>query len=117
MARCLSHRSETSASAWSIAAVERDCGRTQDARRVWQRRNGFPQPGRDGRGQRLADQIDSLRLCRRLTDPGHRPGRVIGVATEDPPRLAGAQPRTARRLKRRREMADNPRTVSVRIPR
>jgi hypothetical protein len=33
-----------------IAAVERDTGLAKDTLRVWERRYGFPQPGRDANG-------------------------------------------------------------------
>jgi DNA-binding transcriptional regulator YiaG len=36
-----------------IAAVERDTGLSKDTLRVWERRYGFPQPARDGAGERL----------------------------------------------------------------
>ena len=47
--------------------------------RVWERRYGFPNPGRDGFGERLypIDQVDKLRVLRRLMDAGHRPGKLI----------------------------------------
>jgi methylmalonyl-CoA mutase cobalamin-binding subunit len=63
----------------SIAAVERDTGLTKDTLRVWERRYGFPNPGRDGYGERLypIDQVDKLRVLRRLMDAGHRPGKLI----------------------------------------
>ena len=63
----------------SIAAVERDTGLTKDTLRVWERRYGFPNPGRDAFGERLypIDQIDKLRVLRRLMDAGHRPGKLI----------------------------------------
>ena len=63
----------------SIAAVERDTGLTKDTLRVWERRYGFPNPGRDAFGERLypIDQIDKLRVLRRLIDAGHRPGKLI----------------------------------------
>lgn len=69
----------------SIAAVERDTGLSKDALRVWERRYGFPQPTRDEFGERLypADQVEKLRVLKRLLDAGHRPGRIIGLqATE-----------------------------------
>ena len=68
----------------SIAAVERDTGLSKDTLRVWERRYGFPSPGRDGLGERiytLAD-IERLRLIKRLLDAGHRPGRVVGQPLE-----------------------------------
>jgi methylmalonyl-CoA mutase cobalamin-binding subunit len=63
----------------SIAAVERDTGLTKDTLRVWERRYGFPNPGRDAFGERLypIDQVDKLRVLRRLLDAGHRPGKLI----------------------------------------
>jgi MerR family transcriptional regulator, light-induced transcriptional regulator len=61
-----------------IAAVERDTGLSKDTLRVWERRYGFPQPARDANGERVypADQVDKLRLLKRLMDQGHRPGKI-----------------------------------------
>jgi len=62
-----------------IAAVERDVGLSKDVLRVWERRYGFPVPERGPSGERLypADQVDRLRLIKRLMDHGHRPGRLL----------------------------------------
>jgi methanogenic corrinoid protein MtbC1 len=64
----------------SIAAVERDTGLPKDTLRVWERRYGFPQPGRDALGERTypREQVDKLRLLKRLMDAGHRPGKLVG---------------------------------------
>lgn len=64
----------------SIAAVERDTGLSKDTLRVWERRYGFPTPERDPTGERAypLDQVERLRLVKRLLDAGHRPGRVVG---------------------------------------
>ena len=65
---------------FSIAAVERDTGIGKDTLRVWERRYGFPQPGRDNFGERsypLA-QVEKLRIIKRLLDAGHRPGQPSG---------------------------------------
>jgi DNA-binding transcriptional MerR regulator/methylmalonyl-CoA mutase cobalamin-binding subunit len=61
-----------------IAAVERDTGLSKDTLRVWERRYGFPQPQRDANGERVypQDQVDKLRLLKRLMDQGHRPGKI-----------------------------------------
>ena len=61
-----------------IAAVERDTGLSKDTLRVWERRYGFPQPLRDANGERVypQDQVDKLRLLKRLMDQGHRPGKI-----------------------------------------
>jgi DNA-binding transcriptional MerR regulator len=63
----------------SIAAVERDTGLSKDTLRVWERRYGFPTPGRDAIGERAypLDQVEKLRVVKRLMDAGHRPGRIV----------------------------------------
>jgi methanogenic corrinoid protein MtbC1 len=63
----------------SIAAVERDTGLSKDTLRIWERRYGFPAPQRDGQGERAypLDQVQKLRIVKRLLDGGHRPGRVV----------------------------------------
>jgi DNA-binding transcriptional MerR regulator/methylmalonyl-CoA mutase cobalamin-binding subunit len=74
----------------SIAAVERDTGLSKDTLRVWERRYGFPQPGRDAFGERTypLDQVDKLRVIKRLMDQGHRPGKIIGFPVEHLQQLA-----------------------------
>jgi methanogenic corrinoid protein MtbC1 len=69
---------------FSIAAVERDIGISKDVLRVWERRYGFPMPQRDAHGERVypVEQVERLRLIKRLMDQGHRPGRLM-AATED----------------------------------
>jgi DNA-binding transcriptional MerR regulator/methylmalonyl-CoA mutase cobalamin-binding subunit len=63
----------------SIAAVERDTGLSKDTLRVWERRYGFPMPSRDASGERCycSEDIDKLRLVKRLMDSGHRPGKIV----------------------------------------
>ncbi len=63
----------------SISAVERDTGLSKDTLRVWERRYGFPTPSRDGLDERAytMDQVEKLRLIKRLLDAGHRPGRIV----------------------------------------
>ncbi len=65
----------------SISAVERDTGLSKDTLRVWERRYGFPNPQRDAFGERIypLEQVDRLRVIRRLMDIGHRPGKIIGL--------------------------------------
>lgn len=64
-----------------ISAVERDTGLSKDILRAWERRYGFPKPGRDAQGERAYTQRDviRLRLVRRLLDAGHRPGRLLAL--------------------------------------
>lgn len=66
---------------WNIAEVERHTGLGKDTLRVWERRYGFPSPGRDEQGQRVYTQpeVDRLRVVASLLSAGHRPGRVVGL--------------------------------------
>ncbi len=74
----------------SIAAVERDTGLSKDTLRVWERRYGFPTPQRDALGERSYPfgQVERLRTIKRLLDAGHRPGRIVAMASADLERLA-----------------------------
>lgn len=76
----------------SIAAVERDTGLSKDTLRVWERRYGFPRPQRDAYGERVypLDQVDQLRLVKRLLDQGYRPGKIVGHAASELQALAEA---------------------------
>jgi DNA-binding transcriptional MerR regulator len=86
----MNDRSPPSGLTLSIAAVERDTGLSKDTLRVWERRYGFPEPRRDGSGERSypLEQVEKLRLIKRLLDAGHRPGRVVGMAQEALQQLA-----------------------------
>lgn len=74
-------QAEAYAPGFTIAAVERDTGLSKDTLRVWERRYLFPVPGRDVHGERLysREQLEQLRLIKRLLDTGHRPGQVVGL--------------------------------------
>ncbi len=62
-----------------IASVERETGLSKDTLRVWERRYGFPTPGRDTKGERLypVAQVRRLVQIKRLMDRGHRPGKLL----------------------------------------
>ncbi len=77
---------------FTISAVERDVGLSKDVLRVWERRYGFPAPGRDANGERLypAEQVARLRLIKRLLDQGHRAGRLLTSPLEDLEALSAA---------------------------
>jgi methanogenic corrinoid protein MtbC1 len=68
----------------SIAAVERDTGIGKDTLRVWERRYGFPKPGRDVNDQRTYPiaQVEKLRVIKRLIDQGYRPGRIVAQSMD-----------------------------------
>lgn len=77
----------------SIAAVERDTGIGKDTLRIWERRYGFPSPDRDAFGERSypLDQLEKLRVIKRLLDQGHRPGRVVALPIETLLRISQGQ--------------------------
>lgn len=79
---------------FSIAAVERDTGLSKDVLRMWERRYGFPIPHRVANGERSypLEQVERLRLIKRLIDLGHRPGKLIGTPPEELSRLIPARP-------------------------
>lgn len=82
--------SRISAITLSIAAVERDTGLSKDTLRVWERRYGFPTPDRDSIGERAYtfDQVEKLRVIKRLLDAGHRPGRIVPLPFAELQQLA-----------------------------
>lgn len=75
---------------FNIAAVERDTGLSKDVLRMWERRYGFPIPHRDANGERSypTEQVDRLRLIKRLMDLGHRPGKLMAMPGEELSSLA-----------------------------
>ena len=62
-----------------IASVEQATGIARATLRIWERRYGFPHPGRDERGERSysGDQVQKLRVIAELMGRGHRPGRIV----------------------------------------
>ncbi len=68
-----------------IGAVERDTGLSKDTLRVWERRYGFPNPGRDAFGERVypREQVEKLRTIKRLMDHGHRPGKIMQLSIDE----------------------------------
>ena len=93
---------ETGASTWTIAAVERETGIGKDTLRMWERRYGFPIPERNDFGDRVYNQqqLEQLRLIRRLMDAGHRPGKLMGLS---PPELLALGEQAAQKPKTGRE--------------
>lgn len=78
----------------SIASVERETGLSKDTLRVWERRYGFPSPSRDVFGERAypVEQVEHLRLLKRLLDAGWRPGRLMKMKPEEVSALAQGAP-------------------------
>jgi len=77
----------------SISAVERETGLSKDVLRVWERRYGFPRPGRDGNGERAyaAADVARLRTIKRLMDAGMRPGRIVHASQGELDAMASAR--------------------------
>ena len=80
----MNSRDDHSQMTLSIAAVERDTGIGKDTLRVWERRYGFPTPGRDANDERTYPmaQVEKLRVIKRLMDQGHRPGRIVALSID-----------------------------------
>ena len=78
-------------SAFSISDVERDTGLAKETLRVWERRYAFPQPQRDAFGERSypAEQVQKLRMVKRLLDLGFRPGKIMQHTIVQLQQLAG----------------------------
>ena len=74
----------------SISDVERDTGVPKETLRVWERRYNFPQPLRDQNGERLypPDQVQRLRLVKRLLELGYRPGKIMHMGADELAELA-----------------------------
>jgi DNA-binding transcriptional MerR regulator/methylmalonyl-CoA mutase cobalamin-binding subunit len=77
----------------NISAVERETGLSKDVLRMWERRYGFPKPGRDDNGERqyTPGDIGKLRAMKRLLDVGLRPGKIIGLSLEELNAMADAR--------------------------
>src|SRR5450755_1231480 len=84
-----------------IREVVRITGLRREQLYMWQRRYGFPNPARDGFGDRVypPDQIARLKVIKQLLSEGWRAGAVVplaesalqsmlGIAVEDPEPLA-----------------------------
>lgn len=80
-----------------IHAVERETGVSKELLRMWERRYLFPRPSRDTQGDRIypMDQVNKLRLLRRLIDQGFRPGKIIEKSIDELEVLLNAQQRSA----------------------
>jgi DNA-binding transcriptional MerR regulator/methylmalonyl-CoA mutase cobalamin-binding subunit len=69
----------------SISTVERETGLLKDTLRVWEKRYGFPTPGRDANEERVysRDQVDKLIIIKRLIDRGARPSKIVSLSMEE----------------------------------
>ncbi len=78
---------------FNISGVERETGLSKDVLRMWERRYGFPKPGRDENGERqyAVAEVEKLRAIKRLMDVGLRPGKLIHCALDELNSLADAR--------------------------
>jgi methanogenic corrinoid protein MtbC1 len=60
---------------------------------MWERRYGFPKPGRDDNGERqyVPADVGKLRAMKRLMDVGLRPGKIIGLSLAELNAMADAR--------------------------
>ncbi|MCC7327938.1 MAG: MerR family transcriptional regulator [Burkholderiales bacterium] len=86
-------RNDTQGLLLNISAVEKDTGLSKDVLRMWERRYGFPRPGRDDNGERQysATDVGKLRAMKRLMDVGLRPGKIIGLTLTELNAIADAR--------------------------
>lgn len=63
----------------TIQQLSREIGIGIDTLRIWERRYGFPIPGRDSRGHRSYSHqtVEELRIVKSLQSLGYRPGEIL----------------------------------------
>ena len=67
-----------------IQQLSKEIGIGIDTLRIWERRYGFPIPGRDARGHRsyAQDQVEALQLVKNLMSFGLRPGKIFTLTEQ-----------------------------------
>jgi DNA-binding transcriptional MerR regulator len=65
----------------TIQQLSHEIGISIDTLRIWERRYGFPVPGRDARGHRSysVEQVEELRIVKSLQNFGQRPGKIFSL--------------------------------------
>ena len=66
----------------TIQQLSHEIGISIDTLRIWERRYGFPLPGRDARGHRSysVEQVEELRIVKSLQNFGQRPGKIFSLS-------------------------------------
>ncbi|MES9993673.1 MAG: cobalamin B12-binding domain-containing protein [Candidatus Thiodiazotropha sp.] len=69
----------------TISDVSRISGIPKDLLRMWERRYKYPQPARDGNGDRVYsnEELNKLVLIRQLLDQGRRPGKLMALDVKE----------------------------------
>lgn len=70
---------------YPINVVEKETSISKYLLRMWERRYSFPRPSRDSKGERLYtnDDVEKLKLVKRLMEEGYRPSKIIDQALDD----------------------------------
>ena len=92
----------------SIRVVEKETGIAKDVLRVWEKRYGYPLPERTELGERLyaRNQIERLKVIKKLVDSGMRPGKVVAFGDSELAALAEKTPdKTTAPLERTEDIA------------
>lgn len=68
----------------SINQLSQELSIGVDTLRIWERRYGFPRPGRDPRGHRCYphNQLEELRTIKKLQNLGYRPQQIFSLTAE-----------------------------------
>ena len=76
----------------TIQQLSNEIGIGIDTLRIWERRYGFPVPTRDARGHRSysVDQVEELRIVKKLQTLGHRTGRIFALSPDQRRQLLSA---------------------------
>lgn len=67
----------------TIQQLSHETGINIDTLRIWERRYGFPVPGRNARGHRSysLEQVEELRIVKSLQNFGQRPGKILSLSS------------------------------------
>ena len=70
---------------YPINVVEKETTISKYLLRMWERRYTFPRPSRDTKGERLYtnDDVEKLKLVKRLMEEGYRPSKIIDQTLDD----------------------------------
>lgn len=70
---------------YPINVVEKETSISKYLLRMWERRYSFPRPSRDAKGERLYtnDDVEKLKLVKRLMEEGYRPSKIIDQTLDD----------------------------------
>lgn len=70
---------------YPINVVEKETNISKYLLRMWERRYSFPRPERDQKGERVYtdDDVEKLKLVKKLMEEGYRPSKIIDQALPD----------------------------------